>query len=535
MQYKEATPMQIRTCCAVIAVLFVAPAFAQDGGRITKVMLYPGSATVERAAQVAAGQARVELIGLPANFDARTLRVEADPGIRIGEIAVRDVARQNAMSPRESELEAKIQALKDRQAELDVQVKTAELVRNFLTSMNTVPEPEKGRAPAIDPKSIPVVLESLRKGGADAFGTIQRVAVQKRALDKQISALERDLARIKGSARDSRTLAISVAASSAGAVRASYQVRNAGWRPAYRAYLDSAGSRVELERTASVTQKTGEDWSGVSLKLATGQPRAAAIVDPATWQLVIMAPHAAEMRDSSSSAKLAAAPLRRDAAGAASEPQPQVISEFHTEYATEFDVSGKVDIASDGRQVNVSLTRQWVAVKQKVRVVPRRDLAGMVTAEAERPEGVWLPGEVQLYRDGAYIGSTSWQAQAKDRLVLPFGRDDRLVATSNRLKNRTGSAGLLGQRHERQIADQYTITSRHKMPVDLLVLESSPVAVSDQIAVEALFEPKTKLQNWEDRRGVVAWERVLAPGETLKFAADYTITYPKDVSVSGLP
>jgi len=524
--------VKIRACCAVIAVLFATPGFAQEGGRITRVMLYPGSATVERAAQVAAGQARVELTGLPANFDARTLRVEADPGIRIGEIAVRDVARQNAMSPRESELEAKIQALKDRQAELDVQVKTAELVRDFLTNMNTVAEPEKGRRPAIDPKAIPVVLESLRKGGADAYGTIQRVAVQKRALDKQIVALERDLARIKGSARDSRTLAISVAASSAGAVRASYQVPNAGWRPAYRASLDSAGSRVELERTAMVTQRTGEDWSGVSLKLATGQPRAATIVDPATWQLVILSPQANELHDARASGQVAA---RADLQKRAEAPAPQVITEFNTEYATEFDVSGKVDIAADGRQVNVSLTRQWVKVKQKVRVVPRRDPAGMVTAEAERPEGVWLPGDVQLYRDGAYIGSTHWQAQAKDKLMLPFGRDDRMVVTVNRTKNRTGKAGIVGQRNERQVADQYTVTSRHKTPVDLLVLEPSPVAVSDQISVEAVFEPKTKILNWEDRRGVVAWERALAPGETLKFAADYTITYPKDVSVAGLP
>jgi hypothetical protein len=27
----------------------------------------------------------------------------------------------------------------------------------------------------------------------------------------------------------------------------------------------------------------------------------------------------------------------------------------------------------------------------------------------------------------------------------------------------------------------------------------------------------------------------LAPGETLKFVADYTITYPKDAAVAGLP
>jgi hypothetical protein len=194
-----------------------------------------------------------------------------------------------------------------------------------------------------------------------------------------------------------------------------------------------------------------------------------------------------------------------------------------------------VNIAADGRQVNVSLTKQWVPVKQKVRVVPRRDLAGMVTAEAERPDGVWLAGDMQLYRDGAYIGSTYWQAQAKDRLVLPFGRDDRLIVTANRMKNRNGTAGFVNQRLERQIADQYTVTSRHKTPVDLLVLEAAPVGVNDQISVDAVFEPKPKIKDWEERRGVVAWERVLAPGETLKFAADYTITYPKDVSVAGLP
>jgi uncharacterized protein (TIGR02231 family) len=230
----------------------------------------------------------------------------------------------------------------------------------------------------------------------------------------------------------------------------------------------------------------------------------------------------------------AEAPARARVA-ASPRPEPQVITEFQTEYSTEFEVSGTVNVPADGRQVNVSLTRQSVAVKQKVRVVPRRDLAPMVTAEAERPEGVWLPGDVQLYRDGAYIGSTFWQAHAKDRLVLPFGRDDRVQVSANRVKNRTGSAGFVGTRAERQIADLYTVISRHKGPVELLVLEAKPVAVSDNIKVEAVFEPKPKTDSWEDRRGVVAWERALAPGETLKFVADYTITYPKDAVVMGLP
>jgi hypothetical protein len=183
----------------------------------------------------------------------------------------------------------------------------------------------------------------------------------------------------------------------------------------------------------------------------------------------------------------------------------------------------------------VSLARESLPVQQRIRVVPRRDRGAMVTAEAALPEGVWIPGDMQLYRDGSYIGATFWQAQAKERLVLPFGRDDRVHVAVHRTQNRSGTAGIVGQRAERQIADLYTVTSRHKLPVELLVLEAMPVAASDQISVEAAFEPQPKLREWENRRGVVAWEQSLAPGETLKFAAGYTISYPKDAAVAGLP
>jgi uncharacterized protein (TIGR02231 family) len=527
--------MKKQVLLAAVAAIFTASAWSQEGGRITKVTLYPGAATIERAAPVTAGQTRILLTGLPASFDPRTLRIEADPGIRIGEVAVRDLARTEAPGAREAQLESRIQALRDEKSALDVEVKTAELVRDYLVSLNAQPGPDdKAQRAPVDPKNIPAVLEAIRRGGADSYGTIQRAELRKRELDKQIAAAERDLGRLKSGARDSRTVAISLHASAAGAVRASYQVPNAGWRPVYRAGLDSAGSRVELERQATVTQRTGEDWSGVQLRLSTGQPRPAVLIDPHSWQLAIRPPvAAAEMRDQAS--VMAQAPASAGARSARLEKAHEPVAEFQTEYATEFEVAGKVDIAADGRQVNVSLTKQWVPVKQKVRVVPRRDVAAMVTAEADKPEGVWLPGDVQLYRDGAYIGSTHWAAQAKDGLVLPFGRDDRVVVTVNRVKNRTGNSGFVGTRAERQIADLYTIVSRHKSPVELLLLEASPVAVSDKISVESKFEPKPKTDNWEDRRGVVAWERSLIPGETLKFVADYTISYPKDAAVVGLP
>ncbi|HYX63779.1 MAG TPA: DUF4139 domain-containing protein [Burkholderiales bacterium] len=523
--------MIVRTAVVFAAALLSAGAFAQDIGRVTKVTLYPGSATVERAVRVGAGSGRVEMTGLPANFDVKTLRVEGDAGIQIGEVTVQDIGRSEALSSREADLEQKIQGLKDDKAALDVDAKTAELVRDYLASLSKPEAGDKPR-PAVDPKSIPATLEAIRKGGADAYRTMLQTDIKKRELDKKIAALERDLARLRTGARDVRSLWVAYAAAKPGELRAAYAVSNAGWKPLYRAALDSNASSMDLERQAAVMQRTGEDWRGVTLRLSTGAPRATQIVDPQPWQLVIRPP----MQPRSGVAMEApAAPAMLAKANRADEEKAPIVAQFETAFTSEFEVPGKVDVAADGRQVTVSLASQTIPVKQRIRVVPRRGLDANVTAEAEQPEGVWIPGEVQLYRDGSYIGATYWNALAKERIVLPFGRDDRVVVKSERVKNRGGESGVFSKRGERQVADLYTITSRHKGPVELLVLEASPVAVSDQISVDAKFEPTPKLKEWENQRGVVGWEQPLQPGETANFTVDYTINYPRDANIPGLP
>src|SRR5581483_6035778 len=205
-----------------LAAVAVIGAFASIDGalaqQVTSVTLYPGSATVERSAKITAGAGRLEMAGLPANFDLRTLRVEADPGIAIGEIAVQELARSEALGGREAALEAKIQALKDQSAAFDGEARTAELVRDYLASLSARPDDQ--RRAAVDPRSLPAVLEAIRRGGADAYGTLQRVAMKKREVAKSIAALERDLARLRSGARDVRILAIAYSAKQPGELRA---------------------------------------------------------------------------------------------------------------------------------------------------------------------------------------------------------------------------------------------------------------------------------------------------------------------------
>src|SRR6266853_851002 len=522
----------IGTVLAAMSIV-CGPAIAQDASRITSVILYPGSATVERSARVVPGMTRLEISGLPANFDPQPVRVESDAGVRIGEVSTKDQSRTAASNARESAIEERIQALKDRQAVLEVDARSAQMTADFISRLGA-PAGEKP-APIPGARSLAETIEAVRRGGADAFGRIQKVQVQKREIDKQIRALERDLARLKSGARDVRTISVGVSAERPGELRVSYQVNGAGWRPAYRAGLDSAGSKVVLERQGDISQTTGEDWTNVRLKLSTGQPRLSPQgPDPRPWKLSLLEPRANVGAVSEMSYRAAVAPAASKRQ-MADERKADALVEVQTTFATEFEVPGALSLPSDGRKLTVVLAKLSLPAKMRLRVVPRLDPQAVVTAEAERPEGVWLAGDIQLYRDGNYVGATSWNPQTSAALMLPFGRDSLVRVKVDRAKDRNGSGGIVGQRNEREVSDLYTLTSHHKTPVELLVLESSPVSTNDQIKVEAKFDPKPTSENWEERQGVVAWARAIAPNQTLKFSVAYTIGYPKDAAVAGLP
>jgi hypothetical protein len=66
------------------------------------------------------------------------------------------------------------------------------------------------------------------------------------------------------------------------------------------------------------------------------------------------------------------------------------------------------------------------------------------------------------------------------------------------------------------------------------VLEASPVSTSDEVKVQARFEPKLSAETWQERRGVVAWNRKLAVGETAKFQVEYRIDFPKEGELTGM-
>lgn len=529
--------MAIKQQWTVLAALVASSASAIEAP-IQQVTLYPGSATVERVVQVAPGMREVEITGLLANFNTETLRLQADPGIQIGQVVTRDRGQADSPSPRVAELEAKITALHDQIALVDAELKSAQTAQAYLERLGTG-EPRGERGPG-DAKTLLGTLDAIRKGSADALQRMHGEEMKKRALNKQLDVLNRELAKLQASTRDGRTMTIAVAARQAGKIILSYQVNRAGWKPTYRASLDSNASTIELERLATISQKTGEDWSRVKLRLSTGQPSLSAYApDPHPWLLTYHPPQAPEVLTYAYSpapppppAPVTVGASRR---AAAADDYVAPVLETQGNFTTEYEVPARVDLASDGREISVGLSTQPLQVKQRVRIAPRSSDAAVLTAEAARPDGVWLPGQVQLRRDGSYVGAVHWDPQASERFSMAFGRDPLVRVAVEHRNEKSGQAGLFNQSNEKRIADTYAVTSFHRQPIDILVLEPTPVSQSDKIRVKVSFDPEPNVKEWEKRRGLVGWERSLKPNETARFNVDYEIGYPKEGTVRGLP
>ena len=541
----------LRACLLPLAAAALSlPARAAEApSRITQVTVYPGTALVERSARVASGARQLVLGCLAGNFDMASLVVDADAGIRVGPVSAVNLPRKQAPECNGTAQDARIQALEDQLAALNAEDGGQEMALGYLRALAPpavqAPTGEARKAAAATPAAPPTAphaappanqllatVDAIKRSGQEALNQQHRIARQREAIERQLKPLQAERDRLLKMDGEVRTLSISVAASREGELRLRYQVRGPSWAPSYRATLDSAAGSVLVERLAQISQRSGEDWEGVSLRLSTGSPRAAAQgPQPRPWTLSVAAPERQRISVASAMAPPPApAPVVQGEAARDEEPDFGIAT-VQGEFATEFQIAGKVDVQSSQQRVSFSLGQSRLPAKVVVQATPALDATAYVVAELARPAGVWPDGSLQLLRGSQVVGQSAWRMAGRETLLLPFGRDELVRVQVNPVEEKQGSAGFTGGKTERLIGRSYQVENRHEQAIALRVLEASPVSTDERIAVAHKFNPATSPGRWQDQPGVVAWERPLAAGQSASFTADYTIGHAKELPV----
>ena len=499
---------------------------------IKRVTLYPGVAAVERVTSVTTAMNEVKFTCLPLTFDSNSLRVDADEGIRFGDISVRTVEAALAPSCGIGPHTPKIRELEDKRAQIDAERVGHEIALNYVKSLGA---PVAGAVrTTTESSAIDAITDSMRRAAMNSLIKQQQLGRQLEELDGQLAVLRAQNQTGAKKAAQYREVLIRVAVSKSGALRLNYQVSGPGWTPSYRATLDSASNTVRMERLALVSQNSGEDWAGVQLKLATTQPRQNVMPPmPQPWQIDLLPPVVAPIDRVMSAPAMAPMAVMSRSAEKTAGPSFDA-SVFEGTYSTEFSIAQPVDLASNDQRTSLSLGTQSIAARVFSRIVPSQAASAFVMAGIKRPEGVWIRGDLQLFRDNALVGNSTWNVGSETDITLAFGRDESLRVSVDPEKKNTSTAGFTGGKQVHTYARAFSIENLRKTTANIEVIEASPVAVNAEVDVQSRFAPEPTQKDWKAMRGVNSWTQSLSAGQSATFKADYTVTYPKDMRVMGL-
>jgi uncharacterized protein (TIGR02231 family) len=322
-------------------------------------------------------------------------------------------------------------------------------------------------------------------------------------------------------------------------LRLTYQLADASWRPVYDAHLDSEHGKVELTQFAEVRQHTSEDWSQVALTLSNLRPSAGAVLPELSPWLVPaydpmqLAESAAAQRERAETGQPKAA------AGHDESMQPAVPSTAQlvvTEFAAIYRVPGLIAIPADNAAHRVVIAEREFAGKLAARTVPKlAPVAHLYATIAYAGSEPLLPGPLSVFRDGAFIGTSQLALlRPAEEVSLGFGVDDKIRVEYRVEDGKQQGGGLFDSTRRVERRFRLTVANHHSQPLEIAVLDQLPVPSDKRIEVVPLTETTTPfLADWEDRKGVLAWTRTLAPAEEEVITFGYRVTYPDDLKLGG--
>ncbi|HYC24945.1 MAG TPA: mucoidy inhibitor MuiA family protein [Roseiarcus sp.] len=523
---------------------------------IDAVTVYPDAAIVTRVSTVdlPAGDSVIVFKDLPLSLDPASLRVagEGASKIAIGAVEAK-IAPATAKAPDDA-IAAKLTNLREERDRQRSLIEALQAKRAMIIHYSQA-DPSKGETRQLDVAQWSAAWDAVGEALSKLNEELRPLLARAHALNEEINALEAEQQRpAADAARREVSVALHADAAADARLTLSYRVENVGWRPAYDAALNpsNSGKSVALARRAILSQRSGEDWSNVALTVSTA--RVARSVDAPTvepvkidfWQPpVVFAAPAAAMK-STDAAKSAESP----AAGAATAPKdlrqtaPTIsASETTAEtlasgFSAEFKVPGRISLPGDGAQKSFLLAREEIPATLLMRTAPGLDQTAYIAAHfAEDAQTPLLPGEVALYRDGAFVGQNRVTFVApSDAVELGFGADDKVKVTRVAVNRKENEPTWYNQTKFEVREFKTAVQNLHAFPVQVQVIDQMPFSENTAIVAELTptTTPPTERQVG-DRRGVMSWTLDLQPGETKELHLTYRLKWPadRDVTIAG--
>ncbi len=536
---------------------------------IKAVTIYPRSAKVTRVTKVPldAGNNEIIINQLPINLHVSSLRVsgESAADVSMGSIEIQENIAQDVVQEREKELRQKIELQLESQQEINDAVERYRNQLKYIDKMvmNDYSSQSK-RLPTDEQngiyKNLPLeqwkqAWQTLDSATADAQEKIRLAERSLKNSNRELNKLNRELRLVAVNQRATRSARIQVDAKSATelTLKITYQINGAYWAPVYDADLNTQTGNIELKTLAQISQRTGEDWKNVAVTLSTLRPSAGTQLPHLnTWSIDFAPDFSAYSKDlqvetdevvlgqlsrkeektmiTAAKPAMAPAPKRKKKMARV---QSEIVS---TDFSAEYKVPGTINLESGSKKRRFALTAKTYSSKIQLASAPRLDPRAMILAKTKYDgETPLLAGSLALYRNGSFVGNTRMaQKQSGEEIKLSFGEDDKVKVKFLPDPDKKRKDGLLFGK--KKVVERYykiSVTNNHTKPYSISFFDTIPVALNEDIRVKMLGDTPSKTEI-DDKKGVLSWERTLAPAKEAKIKYGYSVSYPEEKTIPNL-
>ncbi|MCH8498676.1 MAG: mucoidy inhibitor MuiA family protein [Marinobacter sp.] len=496
--------------------------------RVTEVTLFPDQASITREIShtLTAGEGMLTVADLPAALQDGSVRVAllgAD-GVRLGQTRLQTVQQSGPTAQRVQALQ---QQLDEVNGELRVLADDTQAWRYRLELLESLARTPGERMTLADLDS---VATGIYQQARETLAKIRELDQQHIVLTREQERLQRELSHLARDTQAVKQLQVNYRSDQAREVvlQVTYQTRNANWRSEYDARLNTHDGNLQLTHYAVVQQATGEDWSDVTLRLSTARADLGGqLPQLPPWILTPATPRA----------KLLRAPAMDSAVMAEAAAAPELATLEQQGLTQRFRIPGTVTVADGSRQLRLAVIQLDMPVEITTHLVPAASERGYIHAAARYEGETLLPAaRVNLYQDNRYTGQTHLDSIATNTgFGLPFGVDERVSVEVVRERNQTGTRGMVRTEKYHQRLTRYEVTSHADAPIALRVIDRLPVSQQDNIRVTYQDVTPGYVENIDNKPGVIAWDRSLAPGQTLVLKAGFEVRVPDSEELPWLP
>lgn len=540
-------------------VLAAEPLIAKSD--ITAATVYTNRAKVTREAVIDVPQGAQDIVvkGLPASLLPDSLRAEGTAtggDVVIGALAHKRVITKELSSEREAALTTELQTLKDKRTLLYADRSALQTQKTFLQNLGKQASLRADEAIAelnLHADQWMAAAQTLQQSMSDILKAEAAIDVKVRDLQEEMNRIQGELNQLRTGKRSTYEVTIPVEASGDATLTLalSYQVPGATWKPIYDARLKTDESAMTLVQYGAVQQRTGEDWSDVALTLSTAQPHRGASLPALSPQWVDvwdndkvrpMAAAKVQRRNDLMSGFAASDAVMAESMGAAPQSSREVsFAQAQIEtggFVSEYKIVGPSDVPADGSETKLMVGAFETDSKIEIHIQPQMSTEAYLVANATlKGDAPILPGQVNLFRDGAYVGQSHFpMLRPDDAHDLFFGVDDQVTVDRKVLVDERKDAGIISRDNELTRHYITTVQNLHKDAVAVVVKETLPVARNEKIDIK-INEKQTLAgytQDDEHIKGLLRWDMELAPKEEQEIGLGWTVSWPKDHSLSGL-